>query len=42
MNKIEFIMYKNTEQKNNIVIYYLDNKKKGSNQKANYKKQNIN
>lgn len=42
MNKIEFIKYKNIEQKNNIVIYYLSNKKKENNQKVNYKKQNIN
>lgn len=42
MNKIEFIKFKNIEQKNNIVIYYLDRKKRENNQKVNYKKQNIN
>lgn len=42
MNRIEFIKFKNIEQRNNIVTCYLGKKKRGNNQKVNYKKQNIN
>lgn len=42
MSKKEFIRFKNIESKNNIVIYSTDKKKKGNNQKENFKRPNIN
>lgn len=41
MSKIEFIRFKNIELKNNIVIYYINKRKKENNWKENFKKLNI-